>query len=197
MIRFTRIVALALLLAAAPLAAAQPPSQAQVDRLLEVMRARETLDAVLPQVQASQQQMVAQMTAGQELDEEERAKINRVMEITNTRLAETLTWEKMEPLYRDIYARTFTGEDVLELHGHGGPVVMDMLLKACLGISIDAERDAVRIDRPTLPERTPWLRMRGLRVGPRTIDLQFTRNHAGLGVAVLAKEGATKVLVTK
>lgn len=112
MIRFTRIVALALLLAAAPLAAAQPPSQAQVDRLLEVMRARETLDAVLPQVQASQQQMVAQMTAGQELDEEERAKINRVMEITNTRLAETLTWEKMEPLYRDIYARTFTGEDV-------------------------------------------------------------------------------------
>ena len=27
---------------------------------------------------------------------------------------------------------SFTGEDVLELHGHGGPVVMDMLLKACL-----------------------------------------------------------------
>ncbi|PKM29824.1 MAG: tRNA uridine-5-carboxymethylaminomethyl(34) synthesis GTPase MnmE [Gammaproteobacteria bacterium HGW-Gammaproteobacteria-11] len=27
---------------------------------------------------------------------------------------------------------SFTGEDVLELQGHGGPVVMDMLLKACL-----------------------------------------------------------------
>lgn len=27
---------------------------------------------------------------------------------------------------------SFTGEDVLELHGHGGPVVMDLLLKACL-----------------------------------------------------------------
>ena len=112
MIRFARIVALALLLAAAPLAAAQPPSQAQVDRLLEVMRARQTLDAVLPQVQASQQQMVAQMTAGQELDEAERDRINRVMEITNSRLAEALTWENMEPIYRDIYARTFTGEDV-------------------------------------------------------------------------------------
>ena len=112
MIRFTRFVALALLLAAAPLAAAQQPSQAQVDRLLEVMRARETLDAVLPQVQASQQQMVAQMTAGQELDEAERDRINRVMEITNSRLAEALTWENMEPIYRDIYARTFTGEDV-------------------------------------------------------------------------------------
>lgn len=27
---------------------------------------------------------------------------------------------------------SFTGEDVLELHGHGGPVVMDMLLARCL-----------------------------------------------------------------
>ena len=27
---------------------------------------------------------------------------------------------------------SFTGEDVLELHGHGGPVVMDMLLQACI-----------------------------------------------------------------
>jgi len=27
---------------------------------------------------------------------------------------------------------SFTGEDVVELHGHGGPVVMDMLLNACI-----------------------------------------------------------------
>src|SRR5512138_2140197 len=27
---------------------------------------------------------------------------------------------------------SYTGEDVLELHGHGGPVVMHMLLAACL-----------------------------------------------------------------
>lgn len=29
---------------------------------------------------------------------------------------------------------SFTGEDVLELHGHGGPVVMDMLLARVLGL---------------------------------------------------------------
>jgi tRNA modification GTPase len=28
--------------------------------------------------------------------------------------------------------RSFTGEDVVELHGHGGPVVLDMLLKATM-----------------------------------------------------------------
>jgi len=29
---------------------------------------------------------------------------------------------------------SFTGEDVLELQGHGGPVIMDMLLEACLSL---------------------------------------------------------------
>ena len=114
---FTRIFALAVLLAAAPLAAAQQPSEAQVDRLLEVMRAKETLDATLPQVQAMQQQMVAQMTAGQDLDEEDRARINRMLESTNSSLATVLTWERMGPLYRDIYAQTFTAEDVEAIIG--------------------------------------------------------------------------------
>ena len=114
---FTRIFALAVLLAAAPLAAAQQPSEAQVDRLLEVMRAKETLDATLPQVQAMQQQMVAQMTADQELDEEDRARINRMLESTNSSLATVLTWERMGPMYRDIYAQTFTADDVEAIIG--------------------------------------------------------------------------------
>jgi len=29
---------------------------------------------------------------------------------------------------------SFTGEDVLELHGHGGPIVMDQLLARCVGL---------------------------------------------------------------
>lgn len=29
---------------------------------------------------------------------------------------------------------SFTGEDVLELHGHGGPVPMDMLVQRCVGL---------------------------------------------------------------
>ena len=114
---FTRIFALAVLLAAAPFAAAQQPSEAQVDRLLEVMRAKETLDATLPQVQAMQQQMVAQMTADQDLDEEDRARINRMLESTNSSLATVLTWERMGPMYRDIYAQTFTADDVEAIIG--------------------------------------------------------------------------------
>jgi tRNA modification GTPase len=31
---------------------------------------------------------------------------------------------------------SFTGEDVLELHGHGGPVVMDLLLERVLELGV-------------------------------------------------------------
>ena len=37
---------------------------------------------------------------------------------------------------------SFTGEDVLELHGHGGPVILDMLIKRVLGLP------GLRIARP-------------------------------------------------
>jgi tRNA modification GTPase len=35
---------------------------------------------------------------------------------------------------------SFTGEDVLELQGHGGPVVMDLLLQRCLSLGARAAR---------------------------------------------------------
>lgn len=108
----SRIFALAVLLLAAPFAYAQQSSDAQVDRLLEVMRARETLEAILPQVQASQQQMVAQLTAGQQLDAQEQEQIQRIMATTNARVGEALSWEKMEPVYRDIYTATFDTDDI-------------------------------------------------------------------------------------
>jgi len=36
---------------------------------------------------------------------------------------------------------SFTGEDVLELQGHGGKIVMDMLLQACLRMYVEAALD--------------------------------------------------------
>lgn len=110
--QLSRVFALAVMLLAAPFAYAQQATDAQVDRLLEVMRARETLDAVLPQVQASQQQMVAQATAGQQLDAAERERIERIVARGNATIAQALAWEKLEPVYRDIYMATFTGEDM-------------------------------------------------------------------------------------
>lgn len=110
--RLHRFVLAAALVLAPAAAFAQQATAAQVDRLMEVMRARETVDAILPQVELSQQQMVAQLTAGQQLDDAQKAQIDQQIRRTNARIREALSWERLQPLYRDIYTQTFTGEDV-------------------------------------------------------------------------------------
>lgn len=110
-----RILLLALLLLA-PFASAQdaanPPDDARLDRLLEVTRAQAMVEGMLPQIEASQRQMVAQLTAGRELDDSQRARLDATLERSNAVLREALSWEVLGPLYRDVYRRTFSAEDV-------------------------------------------------------------------------------------
>lgn len=106
------VVLAALLALSTPFAHAAPPSDAQVDKLLEVMRARQTVEAMLPQVEVSQQQMVEQLTAGQPLTDQQRQDLQRILATSSRRVREALAWDKLQPLYRDIYRQTFTGEDM-------------------------------------------------------------------------------------
>lgn len=103
---------LALVAAAVPAQAQQPVDDARLDRLLEVTRARQTLDAMLPQVEASQRQMVAQMTAGRELDAAQQERIERTLAASAESVRKALAWDNLEPVYRDIYRQTFTSEDI-------------------------------------------------------------------------------------
>lgn len=113
----------------APAALAQA-SDAQVDKLLEVMRARQTLDAVLPQVAASQRQMVAQMSAGKSLTPGQQAQLDRLLDKSMDGIRRAMTWDKMEPMYRDIYRQTFTAEDIDALIGfYGSPAGQKLLDK--------------------------------------------------------------------
>ena len=47
---------------------------------------------------------------------------------------------------------SFTGEDVLELQGHGGPVVLDMLLQRCLELGARPARPGEFSERAFLNE---------------------------------------------
>lgn len=105
--------ALTTLLALSPLVAfAAPPSDAQVDRLLDVMRAKQALEVIVPQVKASQQQMIAQLTAGKQLTPAQQAEVERILARSDAHMAELLTWQKFEPMYRDIYRQTFDAADM-------------------------------------------------------------------------------------
>ena len=92
--------------------AQSPADDARIDRLLEVTRAREMLDATLPQIEASQQQMLAQMTAGRELDAAQQQRIDALLASSSSAVRKALSWENLAPVYRDIYRQTFTGEDI-------------------------------------------------------------------------------------
>jgi tRNA modification GTPase len=48
---------------------------------------------------------------------------------------------------------SFTGEDVLELQGHGGPVVMDMLIRRIAGLGVRLARPGEFSERAFLNDK--------------------------------------------
>lgn len=48
---------------------------------------------------------------------------------------------------------SFTGEDVLELHGHGGPVIMDLLLERCITLGARLARPGEFSERAFLNDK--------------------------------------------
>ncbi|MED5460341.1 MAG: tRNA uridine-5-carboxymethylaminomethyl(34) synthesis GTPase MnmE, partial [Pseudomonadota bacterium] len=48
---------------------------------------------------------------------------------------------------------SFTGEDVLELQGHGGPIIMDMLLERCLQLGARLARPGEFSERAFLNDK--------------------------------------------
>ena len=48
---------------------------------------------------------------------------------------------------------SFTGEDVLELQGHGGPIVLDMLLQRCLELGCRLARPGEFSERAFLNDK--------------------------------------------
>lgn len=96
----------------APLHALAQTDVARVDRLLEVTHARDAIDKMLPQVAQLQKQMMTQALAGRQLTAEQQVRMERVQQIVYDRTREMLTWEKLQPIYRDIYGKSFNDADM-------------------------------------------------------------------------------------
>ncbi|KFA29161.1 DUF2059 domain-containing protein [Xanthomonas vasicola] len=110
-----RLLLAALLAVAAPVALAQAPSDADINRLLAASRAQTMLDTMLPQIEAMQQQQFAQLTAQRQLDAEQQAQLQRIQERTRQTVRKALSWSELRPMYVDIYKRSFSREDVLPM----------------------------------------------------------------------------------
>jgi hypothetical protein len=109
MLRYVLACALAL---ASPLAVAAKPTDAQVDRLLVALHSRALLESTLAQVEANQRRTIDQILAGRTPTEQERQTIERVIAVSNGYMREEMTWDKMAPMFRKVYADSLDSADV-------------------------------------------------------------------------------------
>ncbi|WP_027070488.1 DUF2059 domain-containing protein [Novilysobacter defluvii] len=101
----------ALALGTSTFAQAAEPAAADVDRLMDVMRMQQELDAMWLQVEAMQAQMLDRLYQG-ELDAEAKAEVRAKADRHTARMREALSWEKVQPVYREVYRQTFDATDV-------------------------------------------------------------------------------------
>jgi glycogen debranching enzyme len=72
-----------------------------------------------------------------------------------------------------------------------------LLLKACLGLSIDAPNRRIQFSHPVLPPFLHELSIHGLRVGDSSIDLIVHRYPEDVGINVLRRTGPIEVVNVK
>ncbi len=72
-----------------------------------------------------------------------------------------------------------------------------LMLRACLGLEVDAQRSRVTLRRPTLPPFLERVKVTGLRCGGSSVSLLFSRYQDDVGVNVLRRDGPVEVVVIK
>lgn len=102
---------LCLLLCAVAPAHAAPPTDAQIDRMLDTMDMRRTLDEMLVQIETMGDSMGRQML-GEDATAEQLASFEKTMARQRDSMRRVMSWDTMGPIYRKVYARLFTAEEV-------------------------------------------------------------------------------------
>ncbi len=72
-----------------------------------------------------------------------------------------------------------------------------LLLRACLGLEVNAVRGEIAFDYPILPAFLREVHVRGLCVGNAALDLTLLRHGNDVGINVTRKEGEVRVLMVK
>ena len=99
-----------LLLCPAP-AFAAPPTDAQLDRLFVALDMPRMVDQIVAQMDQGAA-IGAERAIGPDPTPEARAKMQRILDRQREALRAMLTWDKLGPVYRRVYAGAFTAEEV-------------------------------------------------------------------------------------
>jgi hypothetical protein len=69
------------------------------------------------------------------------------------------------------------------------------LLEAALGLEFDVERSAIRLRDPHLPAFLDEVILRGLQLGPSSVDLRIRRHGDDVSMEVLRRRGQIQVSI--
>lgn len=107
--------ALALFLSATMLpatAADRPASEASVKRLIEVTDSKKLIDSVMLQMDSMMKASMKQASADQALTAEQEKVMLETQEKLTGLVKDELKWEALEPMFLDIYQKSFTQKEV-------------------------------------------------------------------------------------
>lgn len=109
---FRKILVSVLLSTGAAFAAEAQPTEASVRQLLVAAEVRQIVDGIPSQMEGMMRAAMRQVTKGEPLSAEQQAIVDRITTKVVSAMAEELTWDKLEPLYLEIYTKSFTQEEV-------------------------------------------------------------------------------------
>lgn len=90
---------------------AAPPTDAQIDTLMDTMDMQRTLDDMYTQIEAMSTNMGMQML-GDDATPTQRESLRRVTEQQQAMMRRTMSWDTLGPIYRKVYAKLFSAEEV-------------------------------------------------------------------------------------
>ena len=109
-------------------AAAQEASAADIDRLLEVMDMQSVMGNMLKQMGEVQEATIAQ-AFGANLSDKDKAEMSDFMRRTQAKVQTLLSWDKLEPILRRVYAKLFTSQEVAAMIAFYGSTEGQSILK--------------------------------------------------------------------
>lgn len=91
---------------------AAPASDASVEELLEVTQSRNMMESAYGAMEGMLRQMLAQNLGGRQLTPEQRRGMDLFLTKYTALLRDELGWDKMKPLYVEVYRDTFEQEEI-------------------------------------------------------------------------------------
>ncbi|HEY3747440.1 MAG TPA: DUF2059 domain-containing protein [Gemmatimonadaceae bacterium] len=110
--RILVLLAVGLLCGRSVRAEAQPANEASIKKLLEVSHAHELMDNVMGQMETTLDTVHQQVTSGHAASPEVERIYNNARHEVTAAVRDSLTWDKVEPMYIRVYQKSFTQQEV-------------------------------------------------------------------------------------